>query len=440
MDTMTHNQPMRDPAGNTARYEEYFTMTASSEASWPGRWAALELGGRVNSRYCRLVDDQEFVRRQYAAGASLDQIRETLLQRTRRMLDDAAYVRSNGTKDFFQEAYPLHGIDRESFAYLALATLLLPEPSLFDHIRPLVSAVKEHQSYLFDLLLHAFDRQHPVAKKYKPNKYMAPWMDPLLRALALPPQQQAAALAKHMNNWPRIMRPWGWKPNLNTAPGHDNLFCDFAFEVALAVCAYDIDDSAFSAHPYYPADLVRHYRAHVRGTRDAWRAEGVGAGVAITAPAPPPKADLAKSKRKGLARWIELVADGDNDATEAVLETTGKVRKVKDLDELLCALSDNSVAVHADIKDDQTLEIQASDLSEARGLGPFDGPSTPPQGPARCEAILHAWRHWSGARGYVQVGIDLQDDAWHAVLVRQAFHDELLQLSSELAIPLLSPT
>nr|WP_315400795.1 PoNe immunity protein domain-containing protein [uncultured Duganella sp.] len=353
-----------------------------------------------------------------------------LRTRTARMLDDAAFMIANGSK----QVQPLSGFKRLSFGYLALAVLLSKE-DVSTSIGQLVSTDQKSRSYLFDLLVRAFVPQHPVEKKYKADKFVSPWLDPVVRALARPPQQRAAALGQHMQNWTRLMRGLGWKPNLNTEPGNDKLFCDFAFEVALAVCAYDIDDSAFSDHPYYPADLVRHYRAHVRGTRDAWRAEGVGAGVAITAPAPPPKADLAKSKRKSLARWIELVADGDNDATEAVLEATGKVRKVKDLDELLCALSDNNLAVHADIKDDQTLEIQASDLGEARGLGPFDGPSTPPQGPARCEAILHAWRDWTAARGYVQVGIDLQDDAWHAVLVRQAFHDELLQLSSELAIP-----
>jgi hypothetical protein len=434
MDTMKNPYPnMRDPAGNIKAYDEYFQIEAYLEEDFDKTFSELELRSKLHKLGHLCSNDQDYLRHQYCVGTSLEEISATLRQRTARMLDSTAFMHANGSK----HAQPLSGVERLSFSYLAFAALLLPEPAIFDQIRPMVSVDKEQQSYLFDLLLHAYAPQHLMAKKYKPNKFKSPWLDPVVRALALPPQQRAAAMARHMRNWPRLMRGSGWKPNLNTAPGHDNLFCDFAFEVALAVCAYDIDDSSFSDHPYYPADLVRHYRANVRSTRDAWRAAGVGAGVTITAPAPPPRADLAKSKRKGLARWIELVADGDGDATEAVLEATGKVRKVKDLDELLCALSDNNVAVHADIKDDQTLEIQASALGEARGLGPFDGPTTPPQGPSRCEAILLAWRDWTAARGYVQVGIDLQDDAWHAVLVREAYRDELLQLSSELAIPLL---
>lgn len=229
----------------------------------------------------------------------------------------------------------------------------------------------------------------------------------------------------------------GLEAQPDTTPGHDSLFTHFAFEVALAVAAYDIDDSGFCDHPYYPRDLVQYYRAHIRDTRDSWRGEYAGAGIPVIAPTAPPKADLAKSKRKGLARWIELAADGDSQATDAALEVTGKPRKVKDLDQLLGALAEQGIAVHADIKDDTTLETQARAISEARGLGAFDGPSSPAQGPARCTALLRAWTDWSAERGYTQIGTDLQDDAWHAILVRTEYRDELLQLSNELAIPLI---
>jgi hypothetical protein len=287
-----------------------------------------------------------------------------------------------------------------------------------------------------DLLVKAFVPAHALAKKYKPNKYTDPWTAPVLRALALPAGDRPAALAAHMKNWTRLMRPFGWKPGLDTRPGGDRLFCDFAFEVALAVCGWDIDDSGFAAHLYYPRDLVEYYRANVRHTRDAWRAEGAGAGVEIVAPPPPVKSDLAKTRRKGIARWLELVADGDQDAVEAVLEAIGKPRKIKDLDELFAALGESGVAIHADIKDDATLAAQADALSGARGLREFDGPAAPPAGPARCEALLQAWNGWLAERGYRLAAIDGQDDAWHAVIVRAAYVDELAALSRELGIGL----
>ncbi|WP_308495512.1 DUF6630 family protein [Duganella guangzhouensis] len=430
---MTAYPHMRDPAGNAASYDEYFLIETILEGKFKENFPGLELSGKLHRLGHRYRDDQEFVRYQYCCGVGFDEIAATLRQRTARMQEDAAFLRANGIGD----ARPLSGTDRRSFAYLALAMLLIPEPEIVIHANDMAAIVNSEQSYLFDLLLRAFSPAHPVAKKYQVDKFQKDWLDPVVRTLALAPQQRAAAMAKHMRNWTRLMKPKGWKPNLDTAPGKDNLFADFAFEVALAVAAYDIDDSSFRDHPYYPRDLVDYYRAHIRGSRDSWRGEGVGASIAVLAPAAPPKADLAKSKRKGLARWIELAADGDDEATDAALDVIGKPKKIKDLDALLAALSEQDIAVHADIKDDSTLEAQISSLGEARGLGPFDAPPQPPQGPARCSALLDAWKPWAAARGYAVYGIDLQDDAWHAILVRHDYQQELQQLSTELAIPLL---
>jgi len=184
---------------------------------------------------------------------------------------------------------------------------------------------------------------------------------------------------------------------------------------------------------------VTWYRERLRHSRDAWRAEQAGAGIEITPPPPPTRTELARTKRKGIARWIELVADGDQDATETVLETTGKPRKIKDLDELLFALGEAGVALHADIKDDATLAAQIDALGSARGLDEFECPASPPAGPARCTALLRAWDSWLAERGVRLVAIDGDDDAWHAVVVRDAWLDELRALAGELAIPLREP-
>jgi len=431
---MNQNLQMRDPAGNAERYQALLSAAARNEAEWQAEYASLTPAVQVNARASRFSNDQEYVRIAYCAGVPLDALSTLLRERSARMLDDAAFVRDSEPGETVR---PLFGIRRHSFSFLGLALLLVPETEILARLRELTTDDKKLQSYLFDLLLHAFAPQHPVAKKYQVEKFQKVWLDPVVRVLALPPPQRAAAMAKHMQNWPRLLKPHGWKPNLDTTPGNDSLFSHFAFEVALAVAAYDIDDSSFRSHPYYPHDLVDYYRAHIRGTRDGWRSEGVGAGIAVLAPAAPPKADLAKSKRKGLARWIELAADGDDEATDAALDVIGKPKKIKDLDALLAALLEQDIAVHADIKDDSTLEAQISSLGEARGLGPFDAPPQPPQGPARCSALLDAWKPWAAARGYAVYGIDLQDDAWHAILVRHDYQQELQQLSTELAIPLL---
>ena len=292
--------------------------------------------------------------------------------------------------------------------------------------------------YLVDVLARAFMPTYRMAKKYKTDKENLAWTGPLLRALASPPGQRALALAAHMENWCRLMRPWGWAPNLDTQGRPENLFSDFAFEVALAVCAYDLDDSAFRDHPYYPADLVDYYRTNLRHTRDAWRAEGAGAGVEIDAPPPPAPADLAKSKRKGIARWLELVCDGDTDAVESAIETIGKPRKVADLGELLEAL-DNTHVLQADMKDDDTVVAGLTQMAEARGLEGLHVPDGPPFGPARCSAALLAFAGWMQQRGYAALALDDGGDNWVAVLVRSAYRDELQQLSAKLGITVREP-
>lgn len=434
METIVNYTLMRDPAGNVLRYQNYFSEWDSSQIRREKSFPDLSLHSKVSVRESYLFNEQDFLIRLFGAGAALPDLEHYASELTQRLLINADYVRRYGDKHK-THVYPLAGWDRSCFGYLALTLLLTNNPATTRTVRELVSPRKEKLGYLFDLLLHAYDPAHPVQKKYQPYKYSAAWIDPIVQVLALAPKERSAALARHMQNWLRLMRPYGWKPNLNTAPGHDNLFGDFAFEVALAVCAYDIDDTAFRDHPYYPRDLADYYRQHIRHSRDQWRPLYVGADLPITLPPPPIKADLAKSKRKGIARWVELVADGDIDATEAVLDATGKPRKIHDLQTLLHNLAESDLAIYADLKDDETLEQQASDLSEKRGLGPFEGPPGPPYGPARCEATLAAWSAWLGERGYLLIDIDDKDSDWHAIVVNTVFHPELQQLSEQLGIP-----
>jgi len=337
------------------------------------------------------------------------------------------------------QVYPIDGTWRGNISFAGLALLLVEAPEYPELLHKIIDIDLQRRAYLTDVLFKAFIPNYLLARKYRIDKYSAVWMDPIQRALALPAGERAQALAIHMKNWCRIMRPWGWKPNLKPVYGGDNLFCDFAFEVALAVCAYDIDDSAFNDHPYYPRDLVEHYRTKIRHNRDAWRAHGAGAGVPIVAPPLPKRADLSRSKRKTFARWVELVCDGDMDATEFVLETIGKPRKVEDIDELLGALAASSQAIQSDVKDDATTLLQAGRIAEHRALGDFDGPPGPPFGPARCKAGLLAFADWLQPRGYRLVDLDNDDDAWHAVVVKAEYHTEFIELSNSLKIRAREP-
>lgn len=437
MEPMTNQKEMRDPLGNLGRYrkeigeiiqQEEFISSLVPESLEEEAWFKLQA----------VATTLRLVVRKYGAGDTVESIKCLILDRVNLMAENSEFIRTNGRAE--QRNYStIDAINRADAAFVGIALLSVESSEYLSVFQKFLPVDFEKRSYVIDLLVKAFIPDHALAKKYKTDKHAAAWMDPFLRALAADADHRNEALAAYMKNWCRMMRPWGWKPDLDTAPGKDRLFCDFAFEVALAVCAYDIDDSMFNDHPYYPRDLVDYYRMHVRHTRDAWRPIAAGPGVQIIAPPQPKKADLAKTKRKGIARWIELVCDGNVDATESVLEVIGKPRKFDDIHELMEALREAGQAVHGDIKDDETVLIQASNVAEDRALGGFDGPAGPPSGPARCSAGLLAFSSWLEARGYRLVDLDNDDDAWHAVVVKADYHAELIELSNTLKIRTRTP-
>jgi hypothetical protein len=344
---------------------------------------------------------------------------------------------------------------RERFAFLAIAMMLEPDAGFLDSMVGLLDPHPNARRVEVDLLLHAFaPKQIRLLKAYgKPSTgsfgYDDQWRA-LMRALSADSAEgKQAGLTQYMANWGRLMKSRGWKPSrtyctldekwrqVDANCKGDDLFIDFAFEAALAVCAWDLDDSGFRDHPYYPRDLVEYYRSHVRHKRDAWRAEGVGPGVVIAPPPPRKKADLAKSKLKGYARWLELACDGDKDAHEAVIEETGRLRSLKkEAGEALAALADNGQGVCADIKDDDTLEAQLDSLLEARELQGFDSSTVGGAGPGRCEALLKSAQAWLSQTnaGYRLCILDLGDDAWYGLMVREAFATEFDALGEALGL------
>lgn len=436
------NEVIRDPVLNKEYYDEFFESATRLSPSVFDKafrvgFAELKLENKLHRMTHVFIDDIKYIIYLYGCGAPLGSILQELRVRVASLGVAAEFIRTHGVEfGASPDRRPIEGSNRCDFQFTGLALLLLESADDLKAFDQLVS-VESDRGYLLDLLIKSFIPEHTLARKYA-SSYQAKaaqvWTHPVTRALALPAADRPAALASFMNRWERMMRPYR-----GGRYGEERLIAEFAYEIALAVCAYDIDDSSFNSHPYYPAELVRHYRQNLRWTRDAWRAEGVGAGVPVIAPPPPKKADLSRSRRKNLARWVELVSDGDVDATESVLERTGKLRKVKDVCELMAALQEEGQAIHADIKDDGSVSSQVEALAEARGLGEFEGPAEPPAGPARCVAVLRAFAGWVAERGYRLVAVDDEDDAWHGVLVKAEYHAELLTLSAGLGVNAQEP-
>lgn len=432
------NHTLRDPMGNSSRYAEVYGYQFE-------RLNQSDLSGYSESGIVRSMTDR--LRCMHGLGYPLAKL-------VSRVVDDIPCMQlqtEQARSDMADRAFGLiWGCHRGDFSFMALALMLLPERSQLHTLVTLLNTRPGERNYVLDLLLSAFVPGWQMAKKYTRKHSVnspLPWSDPVVRALAQSPERRPEALSKYMKSWCRIMKPLGYKPVRDYSPEAaerrgelEGLFVHFAFEVALAVCAYDIDDADFRDHPYYPRDLVDYYRANLRHGRDAWRAQGLGAGIEIEVPPLPKKLDLSKSKSKGLVRWLELVSDGDADAVAAVIEQVGKLRKVKDLSELSCALAESGAGIHVDLKDDETLCSQLDTLAQRRQLDGFDAPPDASAGPDGCIEILLFGSTWFQARGYRLVDVDGDDDAWHAVVVKAEHHDEFLALSLQLALTAREPS
>ena len=429
----------RDPYGDTALYSKKLTSQ-----DWLIGHYEEEARGATDPKVVRNRTEalfEETIRSVvlgYAAGRPLEDTwrgTEAAFPFGENALAAGTHV--EGPNYFQPFCFSLVKVALSAYAIFAITVCMAPTQASLTRFFSLVIARDEPEE-LFDRLARVFDPARPLARAYPKIKWASDWTKPVRAALARPADARAAALGACMKAWPALMRPYG----LKTKPLHDyDLFPYFAFEIALAVCAYDIDDSGFRAHPFYPRELVDHYRTHIRATRDAARPIGIDPGMPEIVVVRAPRADLAKSKRKGLARWVELVTSGDSDAVQAVIEKVGKPRKVADVWELMCALTEDvEYAVQADVKDDDSVAAQAEALAASLALGEFVPPEEPPAGAARVEQVLHDLAAWLGERGQCLVAIENDDDAVHAVVVAQAHLPELLELSARLGIRANTPS
>ena len=426
-------QSLRDPFGQESLYVEKLDRLAQTIAFCEADM--VEDASPKNRAVCGAMvcdDVVSCVTFGYAKGDDIGDVwvaTESALSAAERAL--ALRVGVEGLSPFQPFSFSVARQAMPTYAVFAITACMAPTHASLQRFFSLVMAGDEPEE-LFDRLARVFEPDRPLASAYPKFRHMSDWTKPVRAALALPAEHRAAGLAAHMKGWQALMRPFGLK---SKPKAFYDLFPYFAFDVALAVCAFDIDDSSFRDHPHYPHDLVDHYRTHVRMTRDADRSFGVDPGIQMLQPVQAPRADLAKSKRKGLSRWIELVTTGDVDAVDAVLNKIGKPRKLDDVWGLMCALSEDlEHAIHADIKDDTTVAAQAQTLARKHALGEFVAPEDPPEGPARVTQTLLAFDTWLSARGYRLVGLDNGDDAVHAVMVQAPYLQALLDMSASLRI------
>ncbi len=335
---------------------------------------------------------------------------------------------------------------RDPFLTIALLTLpheeleaLLWQP-LFDNTKP------KERIYVIDVLQSAFHQDYKMARKYTRDKFAHIWADPLHKALNVDPDNKEAGLAHLMDGWTERMarfvpldwKPWEEEPYKYIADDGRKIFAlpnfGFAYEVALAVCAYDLDDTGLRDHPYYPGDLVDYYRENLRDTRDAWRKQGAGPTMALD-PYSVVRIDLSKKKAKGFRRWLDIASDGDPDAVGEVIGVCKNLRKVKSITRVVNVMGDYGIALTADLKDDRTFEGELIRIAKARKIETaYVVPATKyDAGSGRCSELLEHARDWFAEHGHRLIELS-QDGDWGIIVIDQTWEDEFRDLSRGLDV------
>jgi len=330
----------------------------------------------------------------------------------------------------------------------AIAILTLPSNELQDFVwTPLFNYTKDKERlYVLDVLSSAFHPEFKMAKSYKRDKFAQEWANPLQQALTRDPQNKGAALSKLMDDWvarlkrffPLDWTPWEEQQFKYITDDGTKIFAmpnfDFAYEVALAVCAYDLDDAQFRDHPYYPRDLVDYYRANIRNTRDAWRKTGAGPSV-TPEPLIVQRINLSKKKNKGFKRWLDIASHGDVDAVRGVLLKYPRVRKVKNIGGVISVMGDYGIALTADLKDDSTCESELLRLIKDREIkAQYTIPKTEyAAGSGRCEELIEHCGAWLNQQGFKLIQFDFDVD-WNAIVIDQAYIDEFQELSKKFGV------
>ncbi|MGL6041660.1 MAG: DUF6630 family protein, partial [Deefgea sp.] len=91
-------------------------------------------------------------------------------------------------------------------------------------------------------------------------------------------------------------------------------------------------------------------------------------------------------------------------------------------------------ALHADLKDDESLDAQTCALLDGRGISDDSDDTAPSQGYHRAAQLILHLASKLDENGYRLVLLDNQDDAWHGIAVKTTYHAELLALSDQLGI------
>ncbi len=365
----------------------------------------------------------------YARGDSLESLRQYFHEGYRPTLEQAIGL---SAKFFPDHALRMHFEQPASWMLLFGLVCFDEDGALMAHLDNWFTP--DCNPVLYAMVRKAFVQGAIYDPKliYKDKDKAMPHEEQVVSALLQPASTWPHALGAYMKQWPRLMKPYGYRESVEENRG---AFDYFPLHLGLAVCAFDVDDSGFRHLPYYPHELVDYYRSHIRNTRDAWRSVIPHPGEGLPEGAKPqPKKTYVLNKTEAYGRWIELVCGGQPALVDAARQALGKRKTMPAIDLAMEALASVGLGIHADLKDDTTLAAQATALCHSWKLSEPSISDTAQQGPARITLILDALQDLDTTQGQRLAVIDDDSGNWNAILFSYAHEAEFTTLCQQLGI------
>jgi len=193
----------------------------------------------------------QFLMLAYAGGLAFDQMQRIVPE----MLDAIAYCDPQYQKVAYLEEHN-HILDLTPFyfsAFPALAILIALRRTKRELMQLLSATGKPGQDQLFDRVVQRIDITRIVGGKIK----ISPHYGLLIKAMDAPSAEQGHLLIKFLDGWYKKVCKHSSGYDTHASEAYDGYF---SYEAAAVVMLWDIDDSAFRDHPYYPDALVDYYR------------------------------------------------------------------------------------------------------------------------------------------------------------------------------------